>query len=122
MTEPKKKPNRRERAKKRRELLAQIPRVPTHGDVPDPSAGWVPDKPMDDPLFRIVRVRTVRFNDGFVQKFYQMLMRTEELKRKCELAKKMLKEVRRENQKAEQKQEKRRKRELRAVLALFGKS
>jgi hypothetical protein len=132
----KKKPNRRERAIKRRERIAlglpaplptppkirPVPRLPTHGHIPDPSAGWVADKPMDEPMFRIVRVTTVRFDDGFVQKFYQMLMRTEELKRKRELAKHMLKKVRRENREAEHKQEKQRKRELRAVLALFGKS
>jgi hypothetical protein len=122
MTEPKKKPNRKQRAIKRRERTAQIPRVPTHGEVPDPAAGWVADRPTDDPSFRIVHITTVRFSDGFVQKFYQMLMRTEELERKRELAKKKLKQVLRENREAEQRQKKRRKRELRAVLALVGRS
>jgi hypothetical protein len=67
-------------------------------------------------------VRTIRMTDGSTRKFYCLRVKSSVLQEKRNRAKKLLRQVLRENREAEQKQEKRRKRELRAVLALFGKS
>jgi hypothetical protein len=136
MTEQRKKLNRKQRAAKRRERIAQglpapvatvpkvrpTPRTPTHGEIPDAVSGWVPDRPGDDPRFRIARIVVVRFDDASTQKFYQMLMRSDELKRKRELAKNKLKQIRREIREVEKKEAKQRKRQIRAVLAMLGRS
>jgi len=136
MTEPRKKLNRKQNAAKRRERIAlglpvavptvpkvrPTPRTPTHGEIPDPAEGWVPDRPTEDPHFRIARIVVVRFDDASTQKFYQMLLRTDELKRKQETAKKKVKQIRREIREAEKKEAKQRKRQIRAVLAVLGRS
>ena len=123
MTEPRKKLNRRQHRLAMRERIAKglpVPRVPTFGEIPDPAAGWL-DKPLDDPRFRIAHIFVVRFDDASTQKYYQMLLRTEELKRKRELATKKLKQIRREIREAEKKEAKQRKRQIRAVLAVLGR-
>lgn len=126
--------NRRERVKLSRERRAagipipvQTPpkvrppdRVPTHGEVPDPAEGWIPDKPSEDAELRIERVTVVRFDDGNTQKFYLMRVRPSVLKAKQQLLKKKMKQVSRSLRRYEQTVAKRSKQEARMWVALLG--
>ncbi len=98
------------------------PPVPVDGQqIPDPAAGWVPDAAQSDAHIYVAGVKVIRMTDGSTRKFYRLLVRPAEVKRKRELATKKLKQIRREIREAEKKEAKQRKRQIRVVLAVLGR-
>lgn len=119
------KPNRRERAAIRRARRADgdtatfVPElIATHGTVPSSAEGWVAQRPTQDASLYVTAIRSVRFDDGEVRRYYLMRVRPAIVQAKQELARKKLAEIRRENREAEKREAKEHRKRMRL---LFGR-
>jgi hypothetical protein len=86
--------------------------------LPDPAEGWVPDSPKQDATLTLAAVKSIRMSDGTTRKFYLMAVPVSEVREMKKRAKRVARQIKRDNEAAAKKSAKR---AARAVLFALGK-